>query len=134
MRLRSLFLAFFLLPACSGGTDVDVTGLWETQVGASTICRVFCADGLTLETLGDDPTCNEWYRPDGHLSCFPYGVDGDELSIGGDSLGQVSLSTDAEQLTWTSGTTSTSVYTRLADTAAVCSQPCYGPDDQQLRQ
>ena len=134
MRLH-LAALLFLVACSSGSDDVPVVGLWKTQVSVTTVCRVFCADGLTLETFGDDTSCTDWFRPEGRLACFPYSVDGDRLSIDGSTSDPISLSEDGPQLTWES-TSEPLVYTRLSDTAAVCDQPCYygGNEDQPLRE
>ena len=133
MRSKLAALVLLALSACSS-SGTDVTGLWATQIGSTTVCRVFCADGLTLDSFGEDSRCDVWHRFDGLLSCFPYDTDGDQLSIGDDALGTVVLSGDRSQLTW-SEDGSSFVYTRLGDTAPVCSQPCFraGNENEPLR-
>jgi len=134
--MRFALAALLALAACSSGPDVDVTGLWLTQIGPTSICRVFCDDGLTLETFGDDPTCTDWSLFDGRLSCFPYSVDGDQLSIDDSLHDRVEVSQSGTQLTRSSNDGQPPlVYNRIGNSHSVCDQPCYhaGNADEPLR-
>jgi hypothetical protein len=133
--MRLCLVALLTLAGCSSGSDHEVRGLWMSQAGLTSLCRVFCDDGLTLETFGDDPTCSEWRRFSGRLACFPYDVDGDQLEIDGPPGWRIAVSENSQQLTWNYDDGDPYIYNRLADSHPVCDQPCYraGNEDEPLR-
>jgi hypothetical protein len=134
--MRSCLVLALLLAACSSSSSDNspLIGLWETRIGSSTICQLFCDDGLTQQTWGGDIDCWEWPRFDERQACFPYEVHGDQLEIDGPPGYPFQLSEDGKSMQLTiAGSTET--YVRLGDWRPACEQPCYraGNEDEPLR-